>query len=169
VLVSLGLLSLMVGLLAGVIRNYASLMSYSGSADLSDRAQQWLAQVARECDQAVEVYSPSASEPTSDRLRMVRLRNDQSTRYDGWQPPDYQPWQPVRSSDIATWTYFRQGEDWLQTRQLSDGSLEQRKLLSGINDFSAQHLDPTSLVLRLSLLQGRRLRVLETRVYRWVR
>jgi hypothetical protein len=70
---------------------------------------------------------------------------------------------------MATWTYFRQGEDWLETRQLSDGSLEQRKLLSGINDFSAQHLDPTSLVLRLSLLQGRRLRVLETRVYRWVR
>ena len=169
-LVALGLLALVIGLVAGLAREYSAILSFSASKDATNRAGDGLEQISREVEQSSEVVTPTMGGlGASDRLVFHKLNLSASDRYQAWVPPDYQPWQPKRSNDLLTISYFLEGGDLL--RQLDQNGQPARRsvVVPGVNDFSVVYPSLDCVQLKLSMQEKRLLRTYASEAHRWSR
>ena len=162
---ALGLLALIVGLLAGMAREYSSIITFSSSQDTQTQAGEGLATLTRELEQSCQIVEPVAPGPlTFSRVIFRKLNAASAYRYDSWVPPDYQPWQPLRDQDLLTVSYAIYGTELVREEQNGGRTVVARD----VNDFSAKFPSSESLEFRLTVLQNRRLKTFTGAAYRWV-
>lgn len=168
-LVALGLLALVIGLLAGLAREYSSIVSFSASKDAISRASDGLEQLAREAEQSCDVVTPGVGAEVSDKLVFHKLNLMSTYRFDSSTPPDYLPWQPKRSTNLLTISYFLQNGDLVRQLDQSGQPAVTSVVVPGVNDFSATYPSSDSLQLKLSVTEKRVLRTYAMEAHRWSR
>jgi hypothetical protein len=166
VLLIMTLILITTGLMAGVVREYSTILRFgAGKTRTLEAVQTGLIRAAGELAQAARVSTPApTSSAPSTRLVFDRLSPDPAIR--ALRLPDPSTtlppanWDPVAPGNLITVEYELSSEIWQRTV----GS-ESQDIATGISGFSATNSAGASMLISVSVNEDRQVRTLSTVVY----
>lgn len=161
-LITLGLLALVAGVVAGLAREYARLLGSRTQDHSLFQAHAALDAIARELAGAIRVASPARGGPAVDSLDFERLSADPGR----FLPAT--PWQPWPASATLRVRYELEDETLWHILTRPGQGPQRRACGYGLQGLAARWPNGGPLEVTLSVQRGERLRTLTARVNRWL-
>ena len=159
VLITLSLLSLAIGLIAGLAGQYLRLTGAGSQRSQAELAVQALRAVSEEVTGAVNLTLPPPSGQVSEELVFLKL----DPARDRFAPPEPPVFLPLDSSFLLRVRYGLQGGRLV--REVQD--LPTVAVQDGVVGFSAKRIGKRELELSLSFQEGQGWQTVRSRVYCW--